>query len=103
MQRAVEYAGGNAEALNALLGFLESRYKLRKPIKTMRAMNLLLKKLDELSRGQPREKIALLDEATLHGWQSVYSHNDPPGPKPPYAIPCPPARVVESEEVRRWQ
>jgi len=76
MERADAYARYDDGLYAALLGFMESRAKLRKPIKTDRAMVLLLNKLDKLSRGSLNIKIAMLDEATMKGWSPVYLHDD---------------------------
>ena len=68
-----EYAGENRDLLDALRGFLEQRAKRKKEIKTSRQLHILLNKLDRLSEGDTAAKICLLDEATEHGWDSVYA------------------------------
>lgn len=68
-----EYAGENRDLLDALRGFLEQRAKRKKGIKTSRQLHILLNKLDRLSEGDTAAKICLLDEATEHGWDSVYA------------------------------
>lgn len=67
------YAGEDGELLGAILGLLENRAKVNKsPVKTTRAMNGILKKLDRLS-GRGRElKLALLEKATVSNWLTVY-------------------------------
>ena len=53
-------------------GFLDNRIELKKPVKTKRSATLLVNKLTKLSGGDNALKVALLDEATLHDWLSVF-------------------------------
>lgn len=67
------YAGEDGELLGAILGLLENRAKVNKsPVKTTRAMNGSLKKLDRLSSGGRELKLALLEKATVANWLTVY-------------------------------
>ena len=61
-----------AQLGGALFDFAENRRALGSPIRTERAADLLLRKLDRLSGGELEKKVALLEEATLRGWKSVY-------------------------------
>lgn len=70
-----EYAGEDQGLLDALHGFAEQRAKRKKEIKTDRQLHILLNKLDRLSGGDREVKICLLDEATEHGWDSVYARD----------------------------
>ena len=56
---------------SALADFAEMRKKLKKPM-TDRAMTLLKSKLDKLAKTE-EEKIAILEQSILHGWQDVYA------------------------------
>ena len=64
----VDFAGDNTALLEALRAFEESRKKNRKPM-TARAKELLI---GELVKCPPEDWLQMLDNATLHGWQSVY-------------------------------
>lgn len=66
------YAGEDGELLEAILGLLENRAAMKKPVKTTRAMNGILNKLDKLSGGDRGMKLALLDKATVSNWLTVF-------------------------------
>lgn len=67
------YAGEDGELLAAIVGLLENRAAAnRKPVKTSRAMNGILKKLDKLSGGDRAVKLALLEKATVSNWLTVF-------------------------------
>lgn len=67
------YAGGDVELLGAILGLLENRAAAKKsPVKTTRAMNGILSKLDKLSGGGRELKLALLEKATVSNWLTVF-------------------------------
>ena len=73
-ERVVEYCGEDKELQDAITGLLENRAKVdrRKAVKTARALNGILRKLDELSGGRREMKLALLDKATTSNWLTVY-------------------------------
>jgi len=66
------YAGEDGELLEAILGLLENRAAIRKPVKTARAMNGILRQLDKHSGGNRAVKLLLLEKATLSNWLTVY-------------------------------
>lgn len=66
------YAGEDGELLDTILGLLENRAAMKKPVKTARAMNGILNKLDKLSGGDRALKLALLDKATVSNWLTVF-------------------------------
>lgn len=67
------YAGEDRELLDAILGLLENRAAANKsPVKTARAMNGILNKLDKLSGGDRGMKLALLEKATVSNWLTVF-------------------------------
>lgn len=67
----------------ALNDFIDSRKANKKPM-TERAITLLLNRLESLAPGDNKRKIELLNEAVLHGWQSVYvSRDDQPKARQP--------------------
>lgn len=61
-----------SKLLTAFHGFSESRSKSGKPLRPGRMVTLLTNRLTEYASGSPQDMAAMLDEATLHGWQSVY-------------------------------
>lgn len=68
-----EYAGEDGELLEAILGLLENRAAANKsPVKTTRAMNGILNKLDKLSGGDRTMKLVLLEKATVANWLTVF-------------------------------
>ena len=69
-----EYCGNDDELCEAIMGLLENRAKLnrQKTVKTERAMNGILRKLDELSGGRRELKLALLEKAISMNWLTVY-------------------------------
>ena len=54
----------------ALLDFAEMRKQIKKPMSD-RAKSLLLKELEKIASTE-EEKIAVLEQSILHGWQTVY-------------------------------
>lgn len=72
------YAGDDRELLDAILGLLENRAALPKPkpVRTVRAMNGILRQLDRHSGGDRLKKLALLEKATLSNWLTVYPLRD---------------------------
>lgn len=72
MDRVASYAGADSELHDALIGFAEMRAKRKKPIDTQRILTLLLSRLNELSKGSRRAKLAIIDKATVSKWLSFY-------------------------------
>ena len=68
----LEYVGADMALSEALSGFLISRIRKRNPLQTVRAAHTLFNRIDKLSGGRRERKITLLDNATLHRWDSVY-------------------------------
>ncbi|MNW43550.1 hypothetical protein D3C74_207510 [compost metagenome] len=60
----------NAILIESLNSFLEFRKKIKKPM-TDKAITLLLGNLDKLATAD-QEKIDILNQSILNGWQSVY-------------------------------
>ena len=67
-----EYAGDDEALMKALLDFIGNRAAIKKPVKTMAALNGILRKLSALSDGEHITQIAMLEEATVRNWQTVY-------------------------------
>ncbi|MGN0554691.1 MAG: hypothetical protein ACI4LI_02200 [Candidatus Fimenecus sp.] len=63
------------EIAEAFDGFVEMRKRKKNPM-TDRAKKMLLNRLEELAPHDYPAQIKLLDEATLKGWLSVYSHDE---------------------------
>lgn len=74
LERSATYCDGDRELLDALLGFLENRAKVdrKKAVKTLRALNGILRNLTDYSDGRREVKLALLEKATLSNWLTVY-------------------------------
>ena len=72
MKRATDYAGEDAELLARFLDFAENRRAIKKPIKTDRTLTLLLSKLNELSNGNRKRKLQLIDLAIERNWLSFF-------------------------------
>ena len=72
MERVAAYSGTDKELRDALLGFAEVRHKQKHPISTNRTLTLLLSRLNELSGGSRKAKLAIIDKATVSGWRSFY-------------------------------
>lgn len=68
-----EFANGNTQLLQALKDFEESRIKNRKKM-TDKAKQLLISRLKSFS-SNPYDWIAMLENAILNGWQTVYELN----------------------------
>lgn len=96
-EKLVDYAGSNGELLSALLGLAEARMRARRPLSTVRAVTLLLNKLDKYSGGDDAAKISLLDAATERGWLTVYPPKDGGSESSPA-----PQRVQDDEAVAEW-
>lgn len=89
------YAGEDGELLEAITGLLENRAAAnKKPVKTARAMNGILKKLDKLSGGDRALKLALLEKATVSNWLTVF-----PLKKDEQPSNSSPSRLMEEEGV----
>ncbi|MCY1715201.1 hypothetical protein [Caproiciproducens galactitolivorans] len=65
------YAAGDSDLLNVLEDFAEMRKAKKKPISTIRTVNMLLKKLDELADDN-QTKIKILEKSIFHNWDSVF-------------------------------
>lgn len=76
---AFEGYTSNPRLLESLESFIEFRKKIKKPM-TDKAVVLLLNKLDKLASND-EDKIAILEQSILHGWQSVYELKDKGGRK----------------------
>lgn len=96
--RVEHYAGEDLQLRDALLEFARMRAARKKPIETDRQITLLLSKLNELSKGRRRDKIALIEKATVNGWLSFYPLHEDDLP-----AASPGDRSVDAPaEVARW-
>lgn len=72
-RRILEYAPNDTGLQQAILDLLENRSVAnKKPVKTMRAMDGILRDLDKHSGGQRDLKLRLLDKAIKCNWLTVY-------------------------------
>lgn len=67
-----EYAGEDQVIYDALVGLLENRAALKKPVKTVRAMKGILRDLNKHSGGDRASELLMLDKATKSNWLTVY-------------------------------
>ena len=74
-----EYAGADDALAQALDGLMEIRMA-KKAVNSETAVRQLLKRLDKLSGGDRKHKLALLEEAVMNSWKTVYL---PRGETPP--------------------
>lgn len=70
------FAAGDADLLAALKGFEEMRKNGKSPM-TDRAKSMMTKKLVQMSGGDHRLMIALLDQSTMNGWKDIYALKQP--------------------------
>lgn len=101
MARCEEYSNGSALLLEAILDFADNRIALKKPILTMRSLNILLGKLDKLSGGSLEMKIALLESAIQHNWLSIYPLKES-GSEIQAPAPAPETNAPGVRPRRRW-
>lgn len=73
-ERILEYAPEDQDLQQAILDLLENRRVAnKKPVKTMRAMDGILRDLDKHSGGSRDMKLSLLDKAVKCNWLTVYA------------------------------
>lgn len=65
------FAVASPKLCEALRGFEASRKALHKPL-TLRAKELIVKKLEKLAPGNEEMQIAILDQSVERGWQGVF-------------------------------
>lgn len=95
--RILDYAPDDRDLQQAILDLLENRRVAnKKPVKTMRAMNGILRDLDNLSGGKQDLKLRLLEQAIKCNWLTVYplKSDELPNSSPENTT------VVKSEGVR---
>lgn len=84
IRRTFAEAAGK-DAMNALylafVRFNENRKAIKKPMKTKGAVTALCNKLERIAKADLQEMIALLDDATENGWQSVYARSGKGAPE----------------------
>lgn len=73
LDAARKYVGEDRELADALYGLLENRFAMKKPVKTLRSLNGILRELDKLSEGDRATKVAMLRKATTSNWLTVYA------------------------------
>ena len=70
-----EFAGGNQPLLDALKGWADMRRQIKKPL-TERAVSLALKRLQDISGGQEKIMVAILDQSTMNNWSGLFPLKD---------------------------
>lgn len=71
-----EAADRQPELLTAWLDFAEARRAKRSPIKTVRTVELLDKKLRELSGGKAETAVKILEQSIENGWTGLFPLKD---------------------------
>lgn len=71
-ERVEEACGEDKELLDGIMGLLENRAAIHKPVKTVRAVNGILKDLSVHSGGSRRTALAMLGKAIKNNWLTVY-------------------------------
>lgn len=94
LDRVKEACGEDQELLDGIIALLENRAAIRKPVKTLRAINGILKDLSTCSGGSRRTALAMLEQAVKRNWLTVY-------PLKPDELP--PATKGEEKEEYGWQ
>lgn len=94
LDRVKEACGEDQELLDGIIALLENRAAIRKPVKTLRAINGILKDISTCSGGSRRTALAMLEQAVKRDWLTVY-------PLKPDALP--PATKGEEKEEYGWQ
>lgn len=94
LDRVKEACGEDQELLGGIIALLENRAAIRKPVKTLRAINGILKDLSTYSGGSRRTALAMLEQAVKRNWLTVY-------PLKPDELP--PAAKGEEKEEYGWQ
>ena len=94
MDRLETWVGEDEALRQALLDFLEQRRARGRPIVTRQALTLLLNRLDKFSGGAGAVKAAMLEEAVLKGWATVYP--------PKGAGTQGGGAVLDDEQVAQW-
>ena len=94
LDRVKEACGEDQELLDGIIALLENRAASRKPVKTLRAINGILKDLSTYSGGSRRTALAMLEQAVKRNWLTVY-------PLKPDELP--PAAKGEEKEEYGWQ
>lgn len=70
-----KFCGENAELMAAITGWVDMRKKIKKPL-TDRAVNLNLKKLYKLSKGDEQAMIEIVNQSTMNSWQGFFPLKD---------------------------
>ena len=94
LDRVKEACGEDQELLDGIIALLENRAAIRKPVKTLRAINGILKDLSTYSGGSRRTALAMLEQAVKRNWLTVY---------PLKTDELPPAAKGEEKEEYGWQ
>lgn len=66
-----DYANQDMDLFEALIGWKEAREKIKKPF-TERAARMAIHKLEDLSGGENKKKIAIINQSTFKCWTDIY-------------------------------
>ena len=68
----VDACGHNGELLRAWCDYIEMRAEKKSPVKTARTVELLRKKLERYSGGDPELAVAVLEQSTEASWTGLF-------------------------------
>lgn len=71
-ERVAEYAAGDQTLCAAVMGLLENRAAIKKPVRTLRAVNGILNDLEKYAEGDRAVALQMIDKATKSNWLTVY-------------------------------
>ena len=71
-KKMIEEYTEDSSLRDALVDFLDFRRSAKAAVSTKRQMQLLLKKLDELSHGNPQTKIKIVNQSIERGWKGFF-------------------------------
>ena len=67
------YAGENGQLLLALLGWVEMRHRIRKPVATAETVRRACRTLDKLAEGDLAYKLGCIRKSTDHNWLGFFA------------------------------
>lgn len=76
VEAVLEAVGEDPELLAAWLDFLDMRHRKHAPVKTLRTVELLERKLQELSRGDGRAAALILQQSVERSWTGLFALKD---------------------------
>ena len=82
LEQIPEVANNKDLLIQPIAEFATMRKKMKKPIPTPHALELLLKKTAEMAGRDPETMKAIIDQSTMNGWSGIYELKTTRGNKP---------------------